>query len=114
MGCSGPRPASDEAEGEERGRVYHVQLYMSDEKEEAAQALGRAERWWTNQPSSERPPLVQEAGTTGAPIAIKWKAPFYRVRVGPFATRKEAEAVLGAAQSTFPDAFVAPDRPESQ
>ncbi|PSQ78623.1 MAG: SPOR domain-containing protein, partial [Bacteroidetes bacterium QH_6_63_17] len=43
-------------------------------------------------------------------VTINWKPPFYRVRLGPFATRQQAEAVLQAARSVFPDAFVAPKR----
>jgi hypothetical protein len=56
---------------------------------------------------------VRGAQASDVAVSIKWRAPFYRVRIGPFATEQQAETVLEEAHSTFPDAFVAPDRVEA-
>lgn len=113
--CSGPaatsphRPAPDGSSA----RIFLVQLRLTEDKARAARTLGRAERWWRNRPPAGRPPLVQAASSARSPVTIAWKAPLYRVRLGPFATRRQAEAVLDAARSTFPEAFIAPDRMEA-
>lgn len=112
LACTGP--ASTRSPGsttpEAGTRIYHVQLQLTDEKERAVEILGRGERWWEKQPASVRPPLVEGTQSSDTPVHIEWKAPFYRVRLGPFATEQQAERVLDAARSAFPDAFVAPDR----
>lgn len=113
--CSGPAPESTgrSPEGAPSTRVYHVQLRLTADKTRAAQTLGRAEQWWREQPPADSPPLTQGARSSRTPVTIAWKAPFYRVRLGPFATETQAEAVLDAARPTFPDAFVAPDRADA-
>lgn len=116
LSCSGPAPEkSGPAADEEPERLYHVQLEMTDDKATADQLLGKALNWWDDQPSSlESRPVDTTEDTTDSPVRIVWKPPLYRVRLGPFASRSEAEAVLDAAQSRFPDAFIAPERRSSQ
>lgn len=109
LSCSGPQP-QESGEGDVQ-RVFHVQLYMTEEKDEANRVLGEALSWWRDQPSSDRPPLAE---TEGPPVEIIWKAPLYRVRLGPFASKEQAESVLSEARSDFPEAFVAPERVPAQ
>lgn len=109
LSCTGPQP--QEPEETEVQRVFHVQLHMTEEKDEADRVLGEALSWWENQSPSDRPPLVE---TKESPVEIMWKAPLYRVRLGPFATREQAEAVLSDARSDFPEAFIAPERVPAQ
>lgn len=111
--CSGPAPSPDATESEPPSRVYHVQLQMTEDKDQAAETLGQAQRWWKQQPDSTRPPLVQGTQTSDTPVNIKWKTPFYRVQLGPFAKEKQAERVLDTALSAFPDAFIVPDQTEA-
>lgn len=115
VACSGPPPESTRpSSGVEPGdRIYNVQLALTEEKGEANETVGRAERWWNNQPPADRPPIAQGTESSNPPVTISWKAPFYRVQLGPFASEDQAEAVLKAAESAFPDAFVAPDRAET-
>ena len=111
--CSGPAPESttgQSPEVEPGTRIYHVQLRLTEDKARAAETLGRANQWWRERPPADRPPLVQGTRASGSPVTIAWKAPLYRVRLGPFATETQAEAVLDAARPAFPEAFVAPDR----
>lgn len=113
ISCTGPSPDATESDVEdERSRVYHVQLDMTEEKAEANQTLGRALEWWDEQSSSEVPrPLAPSEDSV---VNIAWQAPLYRVRLGPFASRAQADSVLHAAQSAFPDAFVRPERVSSR
>lgn len=92
--------------------MYHVQLQLTDDKDQAAAVLGRAQQWWQEEPPSNHPSLVDDAPSSDPPVTIVWKAPFYRVRLGPFATEEQAETVLDAARQRFSDAFVAPARIE--
>ena len=111
--CSAPSPPSSEKPSPP-AQVYHVQLQLTEDKDQAVATLGRAQRWWKEQPASTRPPLVEETKSSNTPVTIKWKAPFYRVRLGPFANKKQAERVLTDVQSAFPDAFVAPSQVSSR
>lgn len=113
ISCTGPSPDATESDAEdERSRVYHVQLDMTEEKAEANQTLGQALEWWDEQSPSEVPRPLATSGESVVNIA--WQAPLYRVRLGPFASRVQADSVLQAAQSAFPDAFVRPERVSSQ
>jgi hypothetical protein len=44
------------------------------------------------------------------PAYISWKAPNYRVRVGDFRTRLEAEGFLARIKYRYPSAFVIPSK----
>ncbi len=110
--CSGPGSVPDTTESETPARVYHVQLQLTEDKDRAAAILDRGLQWWNQQPPPQRPPLVRGAEASDSPVTIMWRAPFYRVRIGPFATEQQAEQVLETARSAFPDAFVAPERVE--
>lgn len=115
LACSGPGPSQpgDRTGAKAEGRVYHVQLQLTDDKQQAAAVLGRAQRWWQEQPPSKHPSLVEDVPSSDPPVTMVWKAPFYRVRLGPFATEEQAETVLDAARQTFSEAFVAPERIEN-
>ena len=113
-GCSGSSPSADPSAPDAETRVYHVQLQLTEDKDQAEAILSRGLQWWSRQPSSSRPPLVQEASSSDGAVSIKWKAPLYRVRIGPFATEQQAQTVLQKAHSAFPEAFVAPDRVDAQ
>lgn len=109
-GCTGASPSADRSTPDAETRVYHVQLQLTEDKDHAEAILSRGLRWWTNQPSSSRPPIAPDTPSSDTAVSIEWKAPFYRVRVGPFATEQQAQLVLEKARSAFPDAFIAPDR----
>lgn len=116
--CTGPQPTGRDGptppdgprweDGQRIERVYHVQLAMSDVKSDADRTVGRAMTWWDALPASERPAPLASAETL--PLDVAWKAPLYRVRLGPFVSRERADAVLQSVRPTFPDAFVAPER----
>lgn len=108
LACAGPRPdggSTDTASG----RTYLVQLRTTDDQATAEQARSAALQWW----SGAAPGLPSPVTTDADPVYIAWRAPLYRVRLGPFASRAQADSVLAAAREAFPDAFVAPSRRSS-
>ena len=110
MSCAGPSAErSSSAEAGDPSRVYHVQLEMTEDKTAANRSLGTALSWWRAYADSAggQPLLLNDAERS---VQIEWKAPYYRVRVGPFALRPQADSVLRAARTSFPDAFVVPER----
>jgi len=81
------------------------------DKAQADRVMSDALNWWQAHASSLEPdPLDRAERPDQAPVVIAWKAPLYRVRLGPFASRAQAEDVLSAARSSFPEAFIAPHR----
>jgi len=89
--------------------VYHVQLNQRTEKEAANQDLARAIAWWDDQSSASLPTPLS-VNENDQPVHVRWQAPFYRVRLGPFASRSAAKEVLTTARSAFPKAFIAPEQ----
>ena len=110
LSCTGPAPEAPEA-ADTDSRRYHVQLYRTEQKEEANRMLGRALEWWEDQADAVGPrPLASES----PPVSVVWRAPLYRVRLGPFGSRRAADSILAAAQSSFPEAFVRPESVSGQ
>lgn len=109
LSCSGPAPDVTPT-AETDARVYHVQLDETQQKAEADRMVGRVLEWWEKQAATVGPRPVE---TASSPVSVAWRAPLYRVRLGPFASRAGADSVLAAAQRTFPGAFVRPERASS-
>jgi len=83
------------------------------DKAKANRALTEALDWWNRHAMSLQPDPLPSASSGEAPAQISWKAPRYRVRLGPFASQAEAQTVLDAVRPSFPEAFVAPERRRS-
>lgn len=108
VSCIPANVSSDTPVDEERAmpaRSYHVQVRTVEEKEEADRAVSDVMAWFDDLDRKERPLPLSRVSTV--PVDVRWKAPFYRVRVGPFTSKEAAESVLESIQSAFPDAFIA-------
>lgn len=122
-GCSGPRDAAPEG-GEAPPRTpppaetpktptertvdgFRIQVFTSTDKAEADAQAAEAERWWAGMSAGARPEGMQQ---DEAPVLVAWRQPYYRVRIGTFATRAEAERALPLLRQQFGTAFVVPDR----
>ena len=113
LSCSGPSPDESAPETRpDRSRGYHVQLDMTKKKEDANQILGRALQWWKTH--SDGVEVRPAAASSASPVTVVWRAPLYRVRIGPFSTKAQADSVLQAVRSAFPGAFVRPARPSAR
>lgn len=87
---------------------YRIQLFQTRERDVAERAVEQATQWWRSR---------KEAGSRGdlfesnsAPVYNVWRQPFYRVRLGDFATEDEAEEILSDVRGRFDGAFIVPDR----
>jgi len=108
VSCVPANVSSDTPVNEKRAmpaRSYHVQVRTVEEKAEADRAVLDVMTWFDDLDRKERPLPLSRVSTV--PVDVRWKAPFYRVRVGPFTSKEAAESVLESIQSAFPDAFIA-------
>ena len=92
-----PEPApSRQMEG------FRVQIYASDSPAGGEQARADAEAWWAaeQQRSGFAAPLDAYVVTLDG---------LYKVRMGAFTSRADAESALALVRTRFPDAFLVPD-----
>ncbi len=98
--------ASDESRTLETVEGFRIQIHSSLDKEGAVSAEERAKAWWSSLRADARPASM---AMDVLPVYLKYVQPYYRVRVGNFATREEAEVALGLISQRFPRAFIAID-----
>ena len=83
---------------------YRVQVFSSNNRDSAERVRAQALSWW------------QRSGRdrAGAPESLEARVvylqPYYRVRLGAFATREDADAALRLVRDEFPEAFLVADR----
>jgi cell division septation protein DedD len=75
-----------------------VQVQATDSKADADATAARAASWWSE--------VAPEDGE--ADVLVVWQAPYYRVRLGPFASRADAQRALDRLRERFPNAFLVP------
>ena len=86
-------------------RGFRVQVHLTPEKPEADAYVEDVLSWWQNVPADERPDVFP-AGDL--PFEVAWLQPYYRVRVGAFTARADAETALPLIRERFPDALIVP------
>ncbi len=82
---------------------YRVQVYSAQDKQSAEEFRERVRVWWNS--AKDDAPDDPFAGRL--PIVVEYGQPYYRVRVGAFASRESADDALAFIQKEFADAFVA-------
>ena len=87
---------------------YRLQLFSSESKASADAVRDEFAAWWASQRAAgaDRPAGMQAS----VPIVVEFIPPYYRVRVGAFEYRAEAETSLGYVRNQFADAFIIPSR----
>lgn len=92
---------------------FRIQIYSSQDKEPADEKVEEAIEWWrTLQEEQEEDgaPATQEGlMPEELPVYVRYRQPYYRVRIGNFTSRDAAERALRMVQRRFTDAFIAPD-----
>ncbi|HLT48733.1 MAG TPA: SPOR domain-containing protein [Rubricoccaceae bacterium] len=82
---------------------FRIQVFSSDSRDAAERVRSEAAAWWR-----------EVRGTAGAPSDltpdVAYLQPYYRVRLGAFEFRDEAERALAFVRARWPEAFVVPDR----
>lgn len=109
-GCQSVEPTRDdtEAPAEMPERAFFVQVGMSDTRSEAETMWQQAASWWEQ---LETPPEPLRR-YNDPPVRVVWQTPYYRVRVGPVATRNEADMVRDVLSRRFEQAFIARGAPD--
>jgi len=85
---------------------FRVQVFSTRQKVEADTEWENAITWWGGIADDQRPAGYFE---DGFPVEVVYLQPYYRVRIGNFRTREEAETVLPFLQRHFNGAFIIPD-----
>lgn len=89
---------------------FRIQILSTRQKSEADLVASQAVAWWRERQSSgELTDIVPQASST-PPVYQDFRPPYYRVRLGDFLSREEAELVLSLVEAQFESAFIAPDR----
>lgn len=98
--------AADGAKSVRRVQGFRIQIHDSLDKDPALRKEDWAREWWKHLPPEEKP-----SGMFGSelPVYLKYVQPYYRVRIGDFESRGDADVALAYLQGTFPEAFIAID-----
>ena len=99
-------PEPDEPEGHVTVQGFRIQLFSSDNKPAADRVYEDAVRWWSVRSGS---PEASEAFEFGFQPAVVYSRPYYRVRIGAFRSRSEAESALEIIRAQYSEAFIVPD-----
>ncbi len=81
---------------------YRVQIFSTQEKRAAEEALSAATAWW-EAAQKEAPSALSNEDLSAV---IEYRQPYYRVRIGAFANRQRAERALDFVKEKYPDAFI--------
>lgn len=84
---------------------FRVQVYSTLDRAAAINLEEEARAWWRLEGGS-----APGVFGTQLPIYTVYLQPYYRVRIGNFRTRAEAERARALLANRFPDAFIVPDR----
>ena len=101
-GGAAPAPAPDDGEPREVDG-YRVQVFSSNNRGSAERVRAEALAWWDQAKSRAGAPPQLEA-------RVVYLEPYYRVRLGAFATREAADGALDLVRERFPEAFLVADR----
>ena len=81
---------------------YRVQIFSSNSRASAEQTRDGAVAWWSRARSRSGAPAALD------PVVV-YLQPYYRVRLGAFASDAQAEAALAFVRAEYPEAFLVPD-----
>lgn len=84
---------------------FRIQIYSTLERSAAVQVEEQAKSWWR----TEQPAAPQGLFPDELPVVTRYLQPYYRVRIGNFATRAQAERARSFLARQYPDAFIVPD-----
>jgi uncharacterized protein YceK len=84
---------------------FRIQIASSVERYDAVLAEEQAKSWWREDGRSGTPSLFG----ADLPTYVVYMQPYYRVRVGNFTSRAEAQRALSAIERQFPGSFIVPD-----
>ncbi|GAB5518765.1 MAG: SPOR domain-containing protein [Rhodothermales bacterium] len=86
---------------------YRIQVFSSQSKQQADQIWGEAVAWWRNLPTPDQP---DGYNPDGLDAEVVYMQPYYRVRLGNFTSRAQAQQLLTLLRARFDRALIVPDR----
>ena len=92
------------------GSGYRIQIYSTRDKRVADRRAEQAVAWWRELHRAGQLDEVYLDEPTPPPVYQDFRQPYYRVRLGNFATRAEAQQMLRLVEQRFASAFIAPDQ----
>ena len=92
------------------GSGYRIQIYSTQDKRAADQQAEQAVAWWRALHRTGELDDVYFDEPTPPPVYQDFRQPYYRVRLGNFASRAEAQRMLQLVEQRFSRAFIAPDK----
>lgn len=82
---------------------FRIQVFSAQDQEAAQEFRERVRQWWERTKTRAPDDLFRSS----PPIVIEYSQPYYRVRIGAFADREEAEEALEFVHNEYSGAFVA-------
>lgn len=84
---------------------FRIQIMASDQEGSARRVENEARSWWQNNRSSAPAVLANSF-----PSYVVYQSPYYKVRIGNFLTRSEADQAVTFLRRMYPDAWVVRDQ----
>lgn len=81
---------------------FRIQVFSARGKEAAQDFREKVRQWWESTKEEVPTSVLGEE----PPIVIQYSQPYYRVRIGAFANRDEAEEALSFVEETYSEAFI--------
>lgn len=81
---------------------YRVQVFSSRDKAAADDEISRVNQWWNANAAGAPEGLFSD----DLPVYVVYRQPYYRVRIGNFTSRAEAERALQYLHQRYGDAFI--------
>lgn len=88
---------------------YRIQVFSSQDKRDADRLVEDVVAWWREEVRNGDLTAVYPGNPSPPPVYLDFRQPYYRIRIGDFSTRSEAQAVLRLVGARFAGAFIAPD-----
>ena len=94
---------SDEQSG------FRIQIISTLSKQEADQMVEGALAWWRDFVEDDSLRELYPQIESDPPVYQDFRTPYYRVRIGNFINREDAERLLEVVEKSYASAFIAPD-----
>jgi hypothetical protein len=101
-----PEPPPETRPVERTMQGFKIQVFSTTDRDDAGAKEAEVLEWWQSLSPNQRPQGLQSDRNL---VDVHWRSPYYRIRVGNFVTREEAERARTLLLRDFPEAFVVPD-----
>ncbi|MDE2732309.1 MAG: SPOR domain-containing protein [Bacteroidota bacterium] len=97
-----------QASGQQSG--FRISIFSTLESQQADRATAEAIAWWQELERDEALADIYTTQEWEPPVYQDYRAPYYRVRIGNFASREDAQRMLALVEDRYPNAFIVPDQ----